>query len=191
MGTGTLSGFGKLELTKSELEGYWLRLHSLLRKHYGLVAQAAGLNLDDIVIEVFESIYSGERRWPPLDNLGNEKPISFLTFLFQVARSKISHALVSSYKHISIDQPNMPQLEAKEQSDDIAEYNELCKILVRLAKDDLLVLQIVQAKINDPDIKLCEIAEVWNIPIKEIYNAKKRLRRLKDELEKEWSGNNE
>ena len=174
-------------------EAEWQRLRKRLLyfgyRNYADSDRKLGYHLDDAVQDAIVDVVTGIRRWPPVDQHGQEKDVSLFVFLCQVVRSKISHVLTKKSREIqlvdvegldfSFDELNIPAAQENDLESKLA-YAEFSTRLLELVSDDDTLTKLVQLLIKAPDLRPQEIAPMLGISIQEIRNAQKRLsRRLK------------
>jgi DNA-directed RNA polymerase specialized sigma24 family protein len=182
----------QLDMSETELKELWKKLRAFTYKNYGwLQTRIRALNLDEVILEAIEDTFLGIRRFPPIDANGKEKDVQLFYFLCQTIRSKISNLMKQSQRHISLredvdteqfvslEQASLLSIRAKEKSDEQARYNQLSEKLRESVRSDLLLEQIVNLYIVNPEIKPKEIAHNLGISIKQIQNAQKRLREMR------------
>jgi hypothetical protein len=180
----------QLRMSDQEWKELWKRLKLFTYKKYGwLLKHIRALDLDEIILDAIEDTFFGIRRWPPRDAEGNEKDVKLLFFLCQTIRSKISYLAKQSPKHVSVQdeipaeqveslkRSHLYTLQAKEESDEQARYNELGEKLLESVRSDTLLERIVNSLIEDPDLKPKEIAKQLEVSVREIQNAQKRIGR--------------
>jgi DNA-directed RNA polymerase specialized sigma24 family protein len=159
-------------------------------RNYGGNDRRLGYHLDDAVQDAIVDVVTGVRRWPPVDEYGNEKEISLFVFLCQTVRSKISHVFTRKAREIQfeevqgVDLPldRLETLLGPKQSELERQiiYSEFSEQLLKLVSNDNTLTKFIKVLIETPDLRPQEIAPLLGISMKEMRNAQKRLsRRLK------------
>jgi DNA-directed RNA polymerase specialized sigma24 family protein len=186
-------------MTEAEWKDIYKRVRLFAYKNYGwLQVKISGLDIETVIQDAVEDTLFGLRRWPAVDEDGNDKNVSLCVFLCQTVRSKISHLLEQQKNKVSIDEnPEDEKLEVLFQSylsgfrsgqgsEQQAIYNQLSVKLIEAVHPDTLLTQIVKLYIDMPDLKPSDVAERLGIPVKEVLNAQRRLVRKTQKLREEW-----
>lgn len=151
--------------------------------------------IDDVVGETILDVFKNRRAYPPTDQFGNRKSLSFNAFLMGVIRSKVSHDHESKCKRVVFDQHDESQSledwfdlirykEARSRGCDMSNpetdaiYKESCDSLRALVANDRDLPKIVELLIETPDLTRREIAEKLNMKPEAVYNALRRLHRM-------------
>ena len=145
-----------------------------------------GSTAEDLAQQAIELVFSGDRRWAP------DKNPDILLYLKGVVDSLVSHA-VKSYEHRYRDQYDEDSehgvsLDDLSDKETVTPYDELLekdilKFLYDNSKDDnnlQLIILCLEEGISKPKV----IAETLKIPVSEVNNCKKKIRRLIDKYNK-------
>ena len=169
-----------------QLTHYALLLVKSLRWQTGSTDLPKGFQAQDLVNEAITLVFTGQRRWNP-----GKVPV--LIYLKGVIRSLASHLVESAehkkrqdltvvdeetetIKEVEISDTNAPSPE------DLLLVNEIAEYLLKSAKGDEN-MQLVLLCLDD-GMKRSEIVELTELPLKEVDNIMKRIRRaLKKFLE--------
>ncbi len=170
-------------LTKSEWEELSLRLllftERMLREHIP-PSERIGLNAQDFVQEAIMAYLDGERIKP--------KDIDLFFFLAMVIRSKISH-LLAKEKRWSDEHPLVRTSKSFE-TDAIGEPMDdpyLREQILKLFADDEVLSKITTLMLEDPQLQPRDLAVTLGVPIRAIYDAKRRLKHKLSEFKKRES----
>lgn len=129
----------------------------------------------DLVQQAIADVMDGRRRWPqgvPLFNL-----------LYGVMRSHVSNFAArqqptgpaeAGTRHISLDDVLVPAADALPAD---IRRSELREAVLRLVEDDPLLERMVELLFEDPHLKASDYAAMLDIPVEDVYNAAKRLKR--------------
>jgi hypothetical protein len=141
---------------------------------------------EDYVNEAIALFLVGKRVW-------KHKEVPFLHFLHGSVTSLISHDVEKSYKYLtrvrSSDEESIRQelsTSPRAVEEDVV-TEELLKQLRKVLEEDFVCIAIVELVITSGVSKPRELAEELEVPISEIYNAKKRFRRILLEVKEELS----
>jgi hypothetical protein len=132
---------------------------------------------EDYVNEAFALFLGGKRIW-------KYKEVPLLWFLHGIVSSLISHDIEKAsreIKHFGLSDKESKDLKIESSSEKDFEHNiateELLTQLQKILENDALGFRIVKLVIVSGINKPNELSEVLKVPISDIYNAKKRLRR--------------
>ena len=197
-------------LTEDDWRHLYNRLRYFAYKKYGWLQKHSSLDIETIIQDAIVDTVLGVRRWPPVDEQGNEKDLDLFIFLCGTVRSKISHVLQADKKKLSIEEMlSVKKASEENRSDSVdvllyeafqqvssaqdedsnqqAIYNELCNKLRALVLDDELLTQMVDLWADMPDLKPSDIAGILGLPDQEIRTAQKRLGRRVQQLKEVWA----
>jgi DNA-directed RNA polymerase specialized sigma24 family protein len=175
------------------------RLLYFAYRNYAGSHRKLGYHLDELVQDAIVDVITGVRRWPPVDEYGNEKQIDLFVFLCQTVRSKVSHVAKKKAREVQLENSGSLDLfserlnilagSEEDKPDSQVLYAELSHRLLNVVSDDATLTKIVQLLIDTPDLRPKEIAPMLGLSIQEMRNAQKRLTRklkmLKEERENE------
>jgi hypothetical protein len=122
---------------------------------------------EDIVIEAITRVYEGQRVWNPEQDPGLED------YMKSVLKSMVSNLMTLSGKKVALDK--FPSLRSDGGTDEEATFNSLDENIRRFVSTDA-ELALVYKAIKD-GFKPREIAKDYAIPIQDVRNAQKKLRR--------------
>jgi ATP-dependent Lon protease len=173
-------------------EAEWKELRNRLlyfaHKSYARSHRISGDHLDEVIQDSIVDVLTGTRRWPPVDEDGNERDVDLLVFLCQTIRSKVSHIIEKSYRELYVgdnldlitDELTHEHRHLIRKNDEVEQqaiYNELSRKLLKTVADDSILKQIVELLIKTPDLRPKEIALLLGLTMEEMRNAQKRLNR--------------
>jgi hypothetical protein len=199
-------------ITEEQWAEVWLKLRLHVWKRYYWLHKRLGENLDDIAHQSILDTMNGKRRWPPIDPGTTEvrRDIGLLSFLCEVARSKVSHIWAREKKRVSIDSydstddseefntnfidhllnesaKKFPHLLRPDDTEAVVIYNRVSAKMLDLVSSDPLVLRIVTLWREEPDLKPKDLATRLRLTMSEVRAAQKRLRRLVRVLKEDFS----
>ena len=122
------------------------------------------LDLDELVEEAFRDVFD-DRRHPPADKSPAEG-------MFVVIGSKVSNWLTRERRSQPLE--GIPESRVTKDPTDTVLIHFYLRELV---KGDLILMEMVEIWIQDPDLKPRDFPMVMEISIDEVYSALKRLRR--------------
>ncbi|QTA92960.1 hypothetical protein [Desulfonema magnum] len=175
----------------------WDRLRLRLWKRFGgqLRSIPEAPSPDDLLHDAVVDL-SEERRHCKLDK------VSLLNCLFGIVRSKVSHIQAQWQRNLEKNQQTVPIDAEKPDTQPLADFygrpagqndpkegfspessatSELYDDIRSLTEDDELLRQMVEYRYNHQDDnapKAQEIADALGVPVREIYNANRRLKSL-------------
>jgi hypothetical protein len=186
---------------------YSKRLLLLVYSRYGKIQTYLGRSLEGLVQETITDVFSGNRRYPPIDNDGNERDVLLFPFLWQCIKGKISHlqnkrmkgvyindvaeggraeSFESQHIKASLYYPDFIRRDAP--TDEQALLNALLKLVCKIAQEDQVLIDMTELLIEfGPELKPRQIAGMLEIPVSEVQNAKKRLKSKRKEFMKLWN----
>src|ERR1700674_2122166 len=130
-----------------------------------------GTDANDIVHNAIKKVLSGERMW--------NKSIPLIYFLMGIVRSDISNMARSFENRRTTRYSNIKSLPLQEDIENFLENDFIYERdnILKLLEDDYLLYHIAKLIIDDDVNKPKDMSKILNVDIKEIYNARKRLRR--------------
>ncbi|MGA9773525.1 MAG: sigma-70 family RNA polymerase sigma factor [Blastocatellia bacterium] len=182
------------KLTEEDWKDYYNRLTLFAYKKYGHSILNGTIDIEEVIQDVIVDVLLGIRHWPPVNDQGQTRDISFFYFLCQIVRSKVSHMLGQKKRMVSLDSildDEMPELlelvirittDLMQSSDRQALYNERCWWIFKAAGDDVLLKRIADLLTKEPDLKPKDIAQRLNLSETEVRNAIKRLARRAERM---------
>ncbi len=174
-------------ISNEQWEEYWNELRLHIQKRYPGLPRI-GRTPAGIASDVLISVWNGDRPWPPIDkDTGLPKDIKFIAFLCEIAWSHISHIAEQS-RRFSFSNLEFLELQSPERrqsslmikqadAEDALIHKSTTAQALKLVEDDKVVYRIVKLLCDEPDLTVKEIAKKLALDIKDVQNAKKRLRR--------------
>lgn len=174
------------DFTAKDFEDLWKRLRNHTHFHYWWLPSRIGdgVDLDDLAAQAICDTLSNKREKPPGVNL--------VTFLINVIKSKVSHLLEKEARlqargnlseHLAPAGAHGETQGLPPPGDDQPQNDDALLVKIReLVGDDGLLMGIVELWYHTPDLKPKQIAETLGIPMQEMRNAQKRLRRRLEDL---------
>ena len=180
-------------LSQDDLDRLRLRLCKRFRGQLCNIPEAP--SPDDLLQDAFVDL-SEERRHCNLDK------VTLVNCLFGIVKSKVSHIQARWQKNLEKNQQTVPIDAEKPDTQPLADFygrpagqddpmegfssessakSELYDDIHSLIQDDELLRQMVEYRYNHQDDnapKAQEIADALGVPVKEIYNANRRLKSL-------------
>jgi RNA polymerase sigma factor (sigma-70 family) len=169
--------------TEEEWNALYKRLMYFAYRRYGWVPYVTmdSVSVEDLIHEAIISVIEGKRVWP--------KDVELFKFLCEVIRSKASHILERKGRIVTIEGEELwsdtvaSSVTRQEEAPREAEYQQFCNKIRELVCDDEVLTRIMEALFVEPDMKPRDIAEWLGLPIEEVRNAQKRLKRNLKNLE--------
>lgn len=140
-------------------------------------ASMGDVGADDLIQQALTDMFTGVRQWP--------EELALFTFLCGVISSKAGHLLDSRRRLVHMDDKGWRPEPGREEARGEDDYRQMCQEIREKVYGDDVLERMVEVWFVEPDLKPCELAGRLGLPIEEVRNAQKRLRRkLRDLREK-------
>ena len=163
---------------------------------------ARGCSVEDVISHIIQSVFEGSRKWNPHDkdleewllsqvdsvmdwwlNLRENKNLAYEEFESTERKEDRGTKFVQSTELEIVLRYGPPDLEMLVVKDmDEEEAKELYNALFDDAADEPELQEIILAMMDMDDPKPSDVAEKLDIPVEDIYNRKKRLKRRLDKV---------
>jgi|GEM_PF-5027928 len=130
---------------------------------------------EDIVHEIFEGLIQGRLSWP--EGVPTQK-ILYVNIISKCYKLRQRKEHVSYHTALTALQSTRSRIAETS----LLERNPIIEEIKTLVKDDHVLCAMLDIYELDPDEKPNQIAYLLDLPINEIYNARKRLKRIAKSL---------
>ncbi len=141
-----------------------LLLYAYLK--FGDALKSCSYTPEDLVYEAIVDVFTGRRTWP--------RNVDPLTAFAMIIRSKASHIIEKEQRHVSISHfvDGIPGNDAVNPGP----YRFEIENIITLFEDDTIIQKMLKLLQEDPLLEPRDLAEMLNLPVTKIYNAKRRIK---------------